>query len=135
MAFKTPRQRNTRTRSGLMTRRLQIERNPDPEGTQDVYGAPSGATVVLGVRWGQVEPRGSVEGFSSDQEQAKGTHLIRVLRDPVIDLVERDRLRDVTNGPTGGPVYNVASLLDPDEWSFELELLATEEVKGRANAG
>lgn len=108
------------TEAGLRNRRLVIE---SKGSTQGVYGEPTGTWTTLATVWAHIKPLQGRELQAAQQMAPEVTHRIAIpysstLADPVAMATRR--------ASYGGRVFNIHTVMNPNERNRELIILASE---------
>lgn len=105
--------------SGPLRHRLEIQTVTE---TRDSYGGISQAWTTLETRWANIQPMSSRELWQAQQAQSQATHKITMRY--YSGLTEKHRLK-VSGGTR---VFNIASVINPDERKIMHEIQAIEET-------
>jgi SPP1 family predicted phage head-tail adaptor len=108
-------------KAGSINKRVVIERQVTGSPAADEYGAPIYTWETLATVWAAVEPISGREFWAQQQVQSEITARIRI------------RYRnDVASGMRvvyGSRYYAIKSVIDPQEYHQELQLMCSEGVR------
>ena len=104
--------------AGKLRERVTIKQS---DGSQDSFGAETGAMADVGTFWAAIEPLNGREFFEAQQEQSQVTTRIRIRHQggitPQMVVV------------WGTRIYEIVSVINPEERDRELVLMCTELVR------
>lgn len=110
--------------AGRLRHQITIQKLGEPV-TQNPYGEEDRAWHNVLETWAEIDPPKGREFFAAGQKQAEVTTRIRIRYPTGIDITVAMR---ILKGGSTSRVFEINSVIDPDERNRELIMMCTEEV-------